>query len=44
MCHELGASEVVMMTRTEANAALVKKFGSATHLSCDHFAVMTGAS
>ena len=40
---ELGINEVWMMSTEPSNTALIKKFGSAVHMTADHFAVKVGA-
>ena len=40
LCLDLRTREVWMMTHTPETAALCRRFGSVTPLTCDHFAVM----
>jgi hypothetical protein len=40
MCAQLfRITEVLMMATTPAAARMCKRFGTATHLACDHFSV-----
>ena len=39
----VGAGEVWMMSTEPSNSALIQRFGSAVHMTADHFAVKVGA-
>lgn len=44
MCDYVGATEVFMMARSAQGRALCERLGTATHLTCDHYAVLLGGA